>query len=66
LFLGRLVETGKPKLALVIPSHRNLKTRSKIKPWKVKNGEKSAQGMNNTYIEYCAMENLGGKIQFMI
>jgi hypothetical protein len=53
--------------------HRNLKSRSRIKPWKVKKiGRKSAQGMNTpklcryVYIKYCAMENCGGKIQFMI
>jgi hypothetical protein len=28
------------------------------------NGENVPQ--NNTYLEYCAMETLGGKIQFMI
>jgi hypothetical protein len=44
----------------------NLKSRSKIKPWKVKNGRKSAQGMS-AQKEYryglnCAMENCGGKI----
>jgi hypothetical protein len=46
--------------------------RSRIKPWKVKkNGAKSAQGnvrlkTIHTYIEYCALENLGWKIQCMI
>jgi hypothetical protein len=27
---------------------------------------KVGEPQNNTYIEYCAMENMGGKIQFMI
>jgi hypothetical protein len=35
-----------------------------------KEGGKSAQGMStpkqSIYREYCAMENLGGKIQFLI
>jgi hypothetical protein len=50
-------------------AHINLKNRSRIKPWKVKNGKgtkKAGAPQNNTYIELCAMENLGGKIQFMI
>jgi hypothetical protein len=51
-------------------NHRNLKSRSIIEPWKVKNiGGKSVQCMSDQkqYIyRIFSMENLGGKIQFMI
>jgi hypothetical protein len=45
--------------------HRNVKTRSRIKPWKVKNVVVGAP-QNNKYIELCAKENLGKKIQLMV
>jgi hypothetical protein len=48
--------------------HRNLKSRSIIKPWKVKKVRRgSAQGisvLSYTYV-YCAMENCDEKNQFM-
>jgi hypothetical protein len=50
--------------------HGNLKkNRSKLKPLKVKKGQKVPKvgaPQSNTNIEYCAMENLGAKNQFMI
>jgi hypothetical protein len=48
--------------------HRNLKYGNRIKPHKVKKiGEKVPKAPKNcACIKYCAMENCGGKIYFMI
>jgi hypothetical protein len=42
--------------------HRNLKSRSRIKPWKVK---KDSGKTIFVFNEYCAMNNCGGEIQFI-
>jgi hypothetical protein len=52
-------------------NHRNLKTRSKIKPWKVKKkrmGEKCPRYEHPKtihFVEYCAIEKIVGEIKFM-
>jgi hypothetical protein len=58
------------QLSTTLPTFLEWKSRIRIKPRKVKYILwKSVQGQtpqNNTNIEYCSTENLGGKIQFMI
>jgi hypothetical protein len=58
-----VIITSTPALSL---AYRNLKNIRRI--LKNEGGEcpKVGTPQNNTYIEFCATENLGGKIQFLI